>query len=156
MEASSNQCASELLETVPFLMRIIRTNVRAQSGAEFSMVQFRALAFLGRNECAMLSDVATFLGLTLPAASKLVDGLVAAKLVTRDLHSGDRRRISLELTGAGRRRYAAVVDAAREFLAAKMRKLSDTERATVLRAMSVLHRAFADAPDEERKKSRTK
>ena len=70
METSSNQCAAELLETIPHLMRIIRTNVRAKSGAEFSMVQFRALAFLGRNDCAMLSDVATFLGLTLPAASK--------------------------------------------------------------------------------------
>ena len=155
METSSNKCAAELLETVPHLMRIIRTNVRAQSGAELSMVQFRALAFLGRNDCAMLSDVATFLGLTLPAASKLVDGLVNAKLVMREIHSEDRRRISLELTTAGQRKYAAVVSAAREFLAEKMRVLSETERATILRAMRILQRAVADAPDEERKKPRT-
>ncbi|MEO7319238.1 MAG: MarR family transcriptional regulator [Chthoniobacteraceae bacterium] len=149
MAASPNQCADELLETVPHLMRVIRTNVRSQSGPELSMPQFRTLAFLGRNQCAMLGDVAAFLGLTLPAASKLVDGLVAAKLASREIHAQDRRRVSLELTKSGQRKYAAVVDAARDFLAAKMRHLKADERATVVGAMQLLHDAFADAPHEE-------
>src|SRR5436190_14288502 len=131
MAASPNQCADELLETVPHLMRVIRTNVRSQSGPELSVPQFRTLAFLGRNQCAMLGDVAAFLGLTLPAASKLVDGLVAAKLASREIHARDRRRVSLELTKPGQRKYAAVVDAARNFLAGKMRHLKADERATV-------------------------
>jgi DNA-binding MarR family transcriptional regulator len=131
-------------------MRIIRTNVRSQSGPELSMPQFRALAFLGRNQAAMLGNVATFLGLTLPAASKLVDGLVAARLASREIHAGDRRRVSLALTKTGQRKFAEVVEAARKFLAGKMRHLSADERATVLRAMQLLHGAFADAPDEER------
>ena len=156
MPASPNQCAAELLETIPLLMRVIRTNVRSHSGPELSMPQFRTLAFLGRNECAMLSDVSNFLGLTPPAASKLIDGLVAAKLASRKTPAGDRRRVSLELTAAGRRKYEAVVEAAREFLAVKMRHFNATERAAVLGAMSLLHRAFADAPDEERKKLRTR
>ena len=155
MTASPHQCAAELLDTVPLLMRVIRTNVRSHSGPELSMPQFRTLAFLGRNECAMLSDVSNFLGLTLPAASKLVDGLVAAKLASRKAHAGDRRRVSLELTRAGRRKYEAVVQAAREFLAGKLGHLSAAERASLLGAMSLLHRAFADAPDEERRKLRT-
>ena len=155
MAASPHQCAAELLDTVPLLMRVIRTNVRSHSGPELSMPQFRTLAFLGRNECAMLSDVSNFLGLTLPAASKLVDGLVAAKLASRETPAGDRRRISLELTRTGRRKYEAVVQAAREFLAGKLRHLSASERVSLLGAMSLLHRAFADAPDEERRKLRT-
>ncbi len=155
MPASPNQCATELLETIPLLMRVIRTNVRSHSGPELSMPQFRTLAFLGRNECAMLSDVSNFLGLTPPAASKLIDGLVAAKLASRETPAGDRRRVSLELTKAGRREYGAVVQAAREFLAGKLRHLNATERASLLDAMSLLKRAFADAPDEERKKLRT-
>lgn len=153
MPASSNQCASELLETVPLLMRVIRTNVRSHSGPELSMPQFRTLAFLGRNECAMLSDVSHFLGLTLPAASKLIDGLVSAKLASRETHAGDRRRVSLELTKSGRRKYESVVQTAREFLAGKLSHLSATERASLLEAVSLLHRAFANAPDDERKKS---
>jgi DNA-binding MarR family transcriptional regulator len=155
MPASPNQCAAELLETIPLLMRVIRTNVRSHSGPELSMPQFRTLAFLGRNECAMLSDVSNFLGLTPPAVSKLIDGLVAAKLASRETPAGDRRRVSLELTSAGRRKYEAVVEAAREFLARKLRHLNASERASLLDAMILLKRAFADAPDEERKRFRT-
>ncbi len=150
MTASPHQCAAELLDTVPLLMRVIRTNVRSHSGPELSMPQFRTLAFLGRNECAMLSDVANFLGLSLPATSKLIDGLVAAKLASRKTPAGDRRRVSLELTKPGRRKYEAVVQAAREFLAGKLRHLSAAERAALLSAMNLLRHAFADAPDEER------
>lgn len=155
MPTPPDQCAAELLETIPLLMRVIRTNVRSHSGPELSMPQFRTLAFLGRNECAMLSDVSNFLGLTPPAASKLIDGLVAAKLASRETPPGDRRRISLKLTPAGRRKYEAVVVAAREFLARKLRHLKPSERASLLAAMSLLHNAFADAPDEERKKPLT-
>jgi DNA-binding MarR family transcriptional regulator len=154
MESSPKHCAAELLETVPHLMRVIRTNVRNQHGPELTMPQFRALAFLGRNRCAMLTDVSAFLGLSLPAASKLVDGLVSTQLASREPHAADRRRISLALTPAGRLKHEAVVQAAREFLARKMRHLKPTERATVWRAMKILHEAFADAPDEEHKRSR--
>ena len=154
MAASPHQCAAELLDTVPLLMRVIRTHVRSHRGPELSMPQFRTLAFLGRNECAMLSEVSNFLGLSLPAASKLVDGLVAAKFASRETHAEDRRRISLELTKTGRRKYDAVVETARGFLAGKLGHLGTRERACLLDAMSLLHRAFADAPDEERKKLR--
>ena len=150
MATSPKQCAAELLDTVPLLMRVIRTNVRAHSGPELSMPQFRTLAFLGRNECAMLSDVANFLGLTLPGASKLVDGLVAAKLASRETHARDRRRVSLALTKTGRRKHEAVVQAAREFLAGKLRQHSADERAALLSAMKLLRKAFAVAPDEDR------
>src|SRR4051812_27896856 len=147
---SPTECADGLLETIPLLMRVIRTNVRTTAGAEFSVPQFRALAFLGRNQYAMLSDVAAFLGLTHPAASKLIDGLVDAKLVNRENHATDRRRISLELTSAGHRRYASVLSAAREFLSSAMDQLSDEDRAGVTTSMQTLQRVFAAAPDHER------
>ena len=73
----------------------------------------------------------------------------AAQLASREIHADDRRRISLELTKPGQRKYAAVVAAARDFLAGKMRHLNADDRATVLHAMQLLHGAFADSPDEE-------
>jgi DNA-binding MarR family transcriptional regulator len=146
---TADACADELLETVPLLMRVIRTHVHARTGAELSMSQFRALAFLGRNSCAMLSDLARFLDLTHPAASKLVDGLLAAGLVSRREHARDRRRVSLELTVGGHRRYGAVLRSARKFLAGEMQHLGAKDRAAVFSAMQTLHRVFADAPDEE-------
>ena len=65
MNLPPRDCAAELLEVVPLMMRVIRAKVRAHSSPELSVPQFRALAFLGRNEGAMLGDVATFLVLTL-------------------------------------------------------------------------------------------
>lgn len=44
MVASPHPCAAELLDTVPLLMRAIRTNVRSHSGPELSLPQFRTLA----------------------------------------------------------------------------------------------------------------
>src|SRR5580698_4517559 len=101
MNLPPRDCAAELLEVVPLMMRVIRAKVRSHSSPELTMPQFRALAFLGRNEGAMLGDVANFLTLTLSAASKLVDGLVTANLVTRESDTVDRRRIVLKLTPLG-------------------------------------------------------
>src|SRR4029077_403378 len=106
MNTPSGQCAAELLELVPLMMRVIRAKVRSHSSPELSVAQFRALAFLGRNQRAMLGDVAGFLALTLPAASKLVDGLVSVGFATREIDPADRRKVALTLTAAGRRKYA--------------------------------------------------
>ena len=97
------QCAEQLLDIVPLMMRAIRAQVRSRGGGGLSLPQFRALAFLGRNESAMLGDVGEFLGLTLPAASKLIEGLVAAGMVSRRADPVDRRKVMLRLTAAGRR-----------------------------------------------------
>src|SRR5688500_4983512 len=110
MASTPHDCAREILEAVPHLMRVIRMQVRTRSSPELTMPQFRTLAFLGRNKDAMLADVAAFLGLTPPAASKLVDALVAEGLVAREMGASDRRRIALALTALGRRKFARVME----------------------------------------------
>jgi DNA-binding MarR family transcriptional regulator len=148
METSPRYCADELLEVIPLVMRVIRARVRSHSSPELSMPQFRALAFLGRNRRAMLGDVGNFLALSLPAASKLIDGLVGAGLAARETDPADRRRVSLTLTGAGRRRYAAALKSSAEFLAARVQRLTPAERAGVARAMRSLRSIFDDPPPE--------
>jgi len=148
MKPSPRDCATELLEVVPMMMRVIRTEVRAHSTPELTMPQFRALAFLGRNEGAMLGDVAGFLTLTLSAASKLVDGLVNADLVTRESDPSDRRKIVLKLTAAGQKKYAAARLATAEFLAGRVAGISATDRVRIIDAMQILHRVFSDEPPE--------
>jgi len=144
MDSSPESCASEILDTVPLLMRIIRSKVRSQTTPELSVPQFRALAFLGRNEEAMLTDLAAFLGLTLPSASKLIDGLVAAGMATREPHRTDRRRVVLALTRQGRRKYEVAVKCAGDFLAKRLARLSKSERVSLYDSMKVLHELFSD------------
>lgn len=149
MHASPLACAAEMLEVVPLIMRVLRAEVRSRRMPELSVPQFRALAFVGRNEGAKLSDLANFLGLTAPSASKLIDGLVAARLVEREAHLEDRRRISLALSPAGSREYEAVLKQARDYLGSKVAHLSGTARERLLAAMRDLRVAFEqDQPSE--------
>ena len=93
MGITADQCAHELLEVVPLVMRTIRTEMRGHRGADLSVPQFRTLVFLGNHGGASLSDLADFIGLTLPSVSKLIDGLVTRKLVARKVCTNDRRRV---------------------------------------------------------------
>jgi len=148
MNLPPRDCAAELLEVVPLMMRVIRAKVRAHSSPELSMPQFRALAFLGRNEGAMLSDVASFLVLTPSATSKLVDGLVTADLVTRKGDPLDRRKIALRLTASGQKKFAAAREATADFLTDCVAEVSAEERACITDSMRVLRGIFSDIPPE--------
>ena len=149
MDATTRDCANELLEVIPLMMRVIRAQVRSHSSPELSMPQFRALAFLGRNERAMLGDVGNFLALSLPAASKLIDGLVAAGFATRETDPADRRKVVLALAPAGQAKYAVAVKEAAAFLAERVSRLTDVERDRLAHAMRSLRTIF-DAPSETR------
>ena len=120
------------------------------------MPQFRTLAFLGRNEDPMLADVATFLGLTPPAASKLVDTLVAAKLVTREEGMIDRRRVALKLTPAGLRRYTQLVGDAESSLAERIQNITPSVRQDVIRGLEALHSVFEDPSEVRRSTAKRK
>ena len=96
----------------------------------------------------MLGDVANFLTMTLSAASKLVDGLVVAKLVTRENDRDDRRRIVLKLTPSGQGKFAAARQATADFLSRRVERLSDTDRGQIAEAMQILQRIFSDEPPE--------
>jgi DNA-binding MarR family transcriptional regulator len=150
MDTSPRACADALLEIVPLIMRNIRAKVRRHSGPELSVAQFRALAFLGRNERVMLGDVANFLALTLPAASKLVDGLVGVGFATRQIDPEDRRKVILALTPAGRRKFAAALKFTGNFLAERVSGLNASERSALARAMKALDKVFTEDPPETR------
>src|SRR5688572_15371472 len=139
MFATPHECARTVLDAVPHLMRVIRLQVRTRSSPEFSVPQFRALAFLGRNEDAMLADVAAFLGLTPPAASKLIDVLVETRLVAREIGTADRRRVELKLTAAGKRKYARLVEDAENYLADRLQQLEPQMRNELVRSLQALH-----------------
>lgn len=154
MKPSTQSCAAELLEVVPFIMRAMRAEVRRRRVPELSLPQFRALAFVGRNEDAALSDVATFLGLGLPSASKLIDGLVEARLVTREIAPGDRRRVCLGLSPAGHSKYKVMLRQAESFLTAKIAHFSDDQCRQLSEVLAALRETFErDLPPETARQS---
>jgi DNA-binding MarR family transcriptional regulator len=143
MTCSRKETARQVLEVVPLVMRTVRTEMRRHRAHHLSVPRFRALGFVQRCPGASLSDVAEHIGLTLPAMSKLIDGLVTRKLMTRRGHADDRRRVTLELTARG----AALLQTARESthvaLAERLSQLGESDRAAIVRAMHILQPLFA-------------
>lgn len=139
--------AREVLETIPMVMRTIRCQVRSQRQSDLSVPQFRTLGYLHRHPGCTLSDVSEHVGLTLPAMSRLVDGLVHRELLTRNVSVDDRRRVELSLTKSG----AAILEESRDMAQARLAEilepLSPGEMEQVLTAMQHLRSAFtAPAP----------
>ena len=136
-------CTNSLMETTPQIMQSIRVEMRRGRDSDISIPQFRTMRFIQRNPASCLSDLAEHLGLTLPSASKLVDGLVKQKLVTRKESAADRRRLTLMLTQIGASLVDSARTAARVHLAEKLKHLSNDDLETISQAMQILHPIFA-------------
>jgi len=151
MTTSPDACAQEILEVVPIVMRTIRAEMRRHRTADLSVPQFRTLAFIDRKADASLSDVADHIGLTLPSMSKIVEGLVVRKFVTRQTSATDRRRMTLALTARGLTALQASRDATRACLAEDLADLTERQRDTIAQAMEILRPVFT--PQGETQKS---
>ena len=144
--ASSKACAGEILDTVPLIMQFIRVEMRRSRGPGISVPQFRVLAFLDRAEGASLSAAADRVGLSLPAMSRLIDGLVDRDLVQREESPEDRRRITLQLTSLGRELVRTARAAAQARLAEVLATLPASQRAEVTQGMQRLRPLFLPKP----------
>ncbi len=142
MAHSAQLAAQQMLEVGPMVMRTIRSQLREHRAADISVPQFRAMGYINRNEGASLSDLADHIGLTLPSMSKLIDGLVSRKLVSRVAHSQDRRRICLSLTPQGREELNAAYKHTQRYLSDRLAGLEEDDLKAISQAMQVLRGVF--------------
>jgi DNA-binding MarR family transcriptional regulator len=142
VEAASADCAGAVLNVAPPVVRAIRKMMRDHRLPELSVPQFRALALLTFSPEASLSTLADYVGSSLPAASRMIDGLVAKNLVARTECRHDRRQVSLELTPLGRSAFLESRQATQRQLAQRLAGLSTTQRQTVIEVMGWLGEVF--------------
>lgn len=139
---TTEECARELLEVVPLVMRDIRTQMRSTRTPDLTVPQFRTMVFVDRHIGASLSEVAEHIGITLPSASKLVDDLIKNDLMSREEHPEDRRRVSLAVTRRGR----TILEASRErtltYLSERLDETSQSDKEAIVEAMKALRFAF--------------
>lgn len=143
MVPSPEECAREVLDVVPLVMRAIRAEMRSHRTPDLSVPQFRALLYLRHHPGTSLSAVSDHLGLTPPSTSKLVDGLVARGLLTRETSPSDRRRVMLLVTPPGEAILQAASEATLARLAEALARLDEGGRAAVLEAMQALRALFS-------------
>lgn len=141
--ADPEHCAALLLETAPLVMRAIRAQLRNHLDADLSVPQFRTLRYLRREPNATLSALAEHIGVTLPAASRMVDGLVARGYIERRLSAADRRSIDLSLSEKGEAMLDASQRQALLALSEQLGSLSEDERHELAHALETLRGVFA-------------
>lgn len=151
MGHGEDECARELLEVVPSVMRFIRAEMRGHRAPSLSVPQFRALVFVERSTGVSLGGVAEHLGLTPPSTCKLVDGLEGRGLVTRTQSPEDRRRVAIELTAAGTRCVADARRETRKSLTGVLLALDAGSLAALTASMGMLRRVFVDRSVRTRK-----
>src|SRR6059058_3213114 len=123
------ELAAAVVNTAQLVLRLVRGAVRRQHPVNLSVTQLRALDFVSANPGTSLSAVADYVGLALPSASVLIDGLTRRALVARLVASGDRRRLRLWVTAAGHAALRKVLAAARAEVAGRLADLTPRERA---------------------------
>lgn len=136
------ECAVEFLEVLPLIMGSLHCELRRDAASTLTMAQFRTLAFLSRYGTASVSKIADFLGLGLPATSKIIDGLVTAGAITRRGDPADRRRVLLEINDKGRNELLATRAITHNHLANLLAPLSETDRTKLLDALRALRPIF--------------
>jgi DNA-binding MarR family transcriptional regulator len=90
---------------------LLTGQLRAVSGPRFQFAHLKLLHSTALTDGHSISDVAAFLDVSNPAASKAVDQLVRGHLVRRVEAAGDRRAVELSVTDAGRQVLAAYAGA---------------------------------------------
>lgn len=138
--ADARAAATLFLEALPRLMCQLRSELAA-SGSGLTIAQFRCLKMAQRGRVS-LGELADANGVTPPAMSKMVDGLVEAGLLERRAAAADRRRLELVVTPAGRRRIDAVGDRLRAHLAQRLEGLPAAELASLERALAHVNAAL--------------
>src|SRR5580658_8354079 len=135
-------CAEAVLDIAPPVVRAIRKMMREHRLPELSVPQFRTLSLLSFCADASLSTVADYIGSSLPAASRMIEGMVTKNLIVRKQCCRDRRQVSLELTPLGREAFLESRQATRLQLAERLSGLSAKKKEAVIEAMRWLGEVF--------------
>ncbi len=146
---TSNQCAADMMTTVPAVTRFLRAGIRRHGKPQLSLSQLRVLYFLRRRSQASLSEVADYLDVTRPTMSAMVERLVQRGLVNRISDPVERRRIILTLTAAGAAEMERVYDATLQTVAHRLEGLSETQLQQVQAGLAILGNLFDEPKGQE-------
>jgi DNA-binding MarR family transcriptional regulator len=138
----TNVCATQMIETIPLVMQFMRRQMRQASRHELSIPQLRTLYFVSLHERPSLSDAADFIGLSLPAMSRLVDLLVRKSLLSRTACPNDRRHIRLGITARGQSALDVAWNGCHEKLVEEVEAMTIDQRDSISAAMEILRSTF--------------
>jgi len=134
---NETQFAKALLDTIPPLIRLIRTEVRGAAVNFLSVPQFRVLANI-KNGLNTVSQIAEHQGISQPAMTKLVNGLVKKNLVLKKKSMIDGRETFLFLTPKGKKLHKTTWSKAQDSIKIRLENINIQNRVLIIKALSIL------------------
>ena len=131
---------------IPQMMGSLRSHLRTLEGGDLRVGQFRMMMAIRMENKPSLSQVAEFVGLTPPSASRVADELEIRGLITRRPDKLDRRRQILSLTAEGIEVLEMVKRTAETHFAGLFCNLTPAERSFLLCAADTLRPLFRVGP----------
>lgn len=142
MADTLDACARELLDVMPLVMQDLRRTMRSHRSPDLRVPELRSLAFLRQAPGSNLTDLAEYIGVSLPSMSKLVDALAFRNFIDRQSDPGDRRKVRLFLTEDGAAVLASAREAVKAAFAAKLAQLRPEDVATLTSGLGLLRGLF--------------
>lgn len=142
-EGSASDEGSEAAAVERDSRELFTLSIRAMEATEVDLRPsgLRALLVLDEVGACTLGELADHLALSQSATSRMVDKLVARRLVNRRTATHDRRQVTLTPTPAGRRATGRLVRSRQEVISATMAHMDADARHQLQAGL----RAFADA-----------
>jgi DNA-binding MarR family transcriptional regulator len=144
----SDDAAQALVTVAPLVNRWIE-RLLASHQPPLTVAQFLALQAIASEEL-IGTEIARRAGISGPAVSQLLAGLVGANLIARSEFEGDRRRRALRLTKAGERILRSAQKLLRERLSSLLADLPRPEADALARALPDVAATLSGAPPPPR------
>jgi DNA-binding MarR family transcriptional regulator len=123
---------------------VVATSLIEAGESSLTIPQLRGLVLVASGRATSTTDLAAALDVHASSASRLVDRLVGAGLLTRAPNASDRRQVTLTATPHGRRTLEAVMEHRRERFRVLVERLDEPTRTSLAAALT----AFCDAAGE--------
>jgi DNA-binding MarR family transcriptional regulator len=136
--------ASDLVQLVPDIMKLLREEMRKARNSEISIPQHRIIANVLQGYTTSL-ELAEIQGVSLAAISKLADTLVRLGYIQKQFKSGNKKQIFFEVTSKGKSRYLKSKKAAQSCIAERLSSLGVDEKERLRGGLSILKQVFAVA-----------
>jgi DNA-binding MarR family transcriptional regulator len=130
----------------PLLLQLNRHLRRELAGLGITAGQAALLHVIRSNPGIGVRALADHEGVSAPAMSGYIDRLESAGLVARVRSESDRRRVGLRVTGEGVRVLRSARSRRTAWLAQRLRRLTDAERAAIAAALDPLALLLAEEP----------
>ena len=134
-EGQTEQVAARLHSASIRLLRLLR---REDDSSGLSAPRLSALSVLVFAGPQSLAELAAAEQVRPPTMSRIVDGLVEARLVTREAKPGDRRSVRIAATEEGKRLLEAGRERRVRALTSRLARLAESERRALTRGVEIL------------------